>query len=1705
MKTKFLKRVLWLLIPLLTIFTTNAWGAVTALTIPKAWGASDGKSAYTEALGCSNTNCLGSDYSSAPKLKFDGKGDYIIIQIASAPAYVTFNIKGNPGSGSWGGTFKVQESSNGSTYTDAASYTSLSSSSTSKTVSLSSTTRYIKFNFVTKSNGNVGLGGVTIKARTIVTLDKNGGDANGSAVIAYNATAYESFSAATRAGYSCTGYWTATSGGTKVLKSDGTYATSSVSGWLSSSKWSKDAATATLYAQWESAGTSVSLTKAGETNGTFTLSPTGPLTTTSSTASTTVTASPSAGYYLSNLTASNPSTGTATVTGSGNTRTVTYSSGANGSSTITATFSPIWYLKGGFNSWGDTDPLTTYSAGVATVTKTLDAMTKYEFKMYNAQEAAYYKNTGKIITDISGYDYTSGDGANTFLYTGPAGTYTFKFTLEGKLLQVQYPEVVHPAAGYAYFQKQDSWTGFKAYIYTSDDNRMSDWAGSPNVTNTTNICGTTYYYCALTTDFNNVIFRDNSSNQWKAITTTGYSGKYCGDDYSADPQTWKTFGTYSLTFAGNGNTSGSMTDLAGQCPNSNIVLAANAFAKTDHTFTGWIANVNVKNSSGTTITAGTLITDESTIQITQNTILTAQWTHNPELTVSKSSIAFGDKKVSGSYTETFTVSGSYLKGNIGIAVSGTNSAMFTVSSSTLTPSDGSVATTTITVTYSPTTAASHSATITISSTGVSNKTISLTGIGQYQDTFIDMLQNTTGYTEGSPHTETGTYSTPSLSDKAVATSGTCEQQHYHFVGWITAAKYTAGTAISDGDLQTPTSATNATYYAVWAKQAAGGGGSLTETLTGSEIASHFTSSAVAYGDAEKSYTDGDITWAARFNANAGVPWFQLKSDNAVYLKITAPAAITKLDMNVSNTSCSGAGCTMNMSAHGYSGSNISLNTAADGSGTTVAYASPASSYAFSLSPTGSNSTLYLKVSGATRIWSDITVTYSGGVSYEDYKAICCTDWSTPTVGYSSSLAINASEGVTIGSGTTHGAVTYESSDEDVLTVDADGTIHAVGAGTAHITATWAGETISSTTYCEKSANSNDVTVSGIQVTGTTPVNFGQVYQNAVVADKTIAVTGLGLASAITPSLPAGSPFSFSPASLAKDCSGATLTISASTATLGTYNHTLTLTSGAFSTTVTVKMEVIAKPTATFTDALHGLTEDEDGVSLSSYNLTAAQGTPVVFPTLANQTKSAGTCEGEYYIFVGWTESDNNTDPEDHLVTSYTLANGDTKNYYAVWADGAGTATYTKLTSNSFSGSPAKYVLGAEHEGTTYYFSDYDPDNIAYNLSWGTCSSSDAPIQFTLSGTASALVAKDNLNNYLEAPCTTKAFYISGSETSVELKSNGTIYNNGDGCTSYRLRYNYNSGSGGLRWYTSDTGDPAYFYLVGAAGTVHYRTSCCANKVDAPVVTATTVTSTSITLTWPSDDKATGWQIEWNGAGGWVTPSGSCTHTVSGLTPNTTYTWRVRATYEDPVCGADVRSGSTTTNQVYHVTYAKGSGTGTCTAEGSTTDATGYEAGATVTLQENEFTLAGHTFAGWTEDDDDITISSNQFTMPDHDVVITASWTAKMDKYFDRMHDQTDELHGGVEETEGTNEGKYYIPKEGCNYSIPTAVDSNTGDACQTSHYKLQGWIAASHMKGYPDHMTGEIKPGEETYIFPPTGTKTATGATYYAIWAKVTE
>lgn len=336
--------------------------------------------------------------------------------------------------------------------------------------------------------------------------------------------------------------------------------------------------------------------------------------------------------------------------------------------------------------------------------------------------------------------------------------------------------------------------------------------------------------------------------------------------------------------------------------------------------------------------------------------------------------------------------------------------------------------------------------------------------------------------------------------------------------------------------------------------------------------------------------------------------------------------------------------------------------------------------------------------------------------------------------------------------------------------------------------------------------------------------------------------------------------------------------------------------------------------------------------------------------------------------------------------------------------------------------------------------------------------------------------------------------MSATSKTVKLNSDGTIHNTGDN-SAWNLRGN----STNLRWYDGTTGTSAYFYKITAGAAVSYRTSCCTNNVPAPTVIATN-TAYTVTLTWAAVDGATGYEVSWNG-GAFEAATSPCVK--SGLTASTDYIYKVRATYDPLVkCGALVASGNVTTDDVYSVTYSGGTGTGSCSPSGSVAPVS-YEAGATVTLAAtNSFSLTSNTFAAWVVKDaenNDVAVSNNQFTMPASNVTVTATWTAVQDKYYDRMHQSTDASHGGIAD----GNGKYYIVREGCNYTVPSPADDSTGDTdCHTTHFKLLGWIAQSHLKS---DGSGEIKPGAERYIFQGGGTKSATGATYYAIWAIMTE
>ena len=219
-----------------------------------------------------------------------------------------------------------------------------------------------------------------------------------------------------------------------------------------------------------------------------------------------------------------------------------------------------------------------------------------------------------------------------------------------------------------------------------------------------------------------------------------------------------------------------------------------------------------------------------------------------------------------------------------------------------------------------------------------------------------------------------------------------------------------------------------------------------------------------------------------------------------------------------------------------------------------------------------------------------------------------------------------------------------------------------------------------------------------------------------------------------------------------------------------------------------------------------------------------------------------------YFFKGWrtaTLDETNTDPDDYVISAKSTAD---ITYYAVMAVKTVSSpdTYEKLANNSFDAN-ATYVIGGVQGGsggdgsTMMYLSGYSA--VDEDINWGTCTSAPAtyaPVTFKLSGTAAALVAKDNSGNYLAKSTEVKKFAMSSTSTTVYLDTDGAIKTASDG---WRMRYNHNNGSGGLRLYDGTTGQQAYFYKVIDNCTYsNYCTSLPATIELNPAKTYTTLTS-----------------------------------------------------------------------------------------------------------------------------------------------------------------------------------------------------------------------------------------------------------------------
>ena len=95
-----------------------------------------------------------------PAIKFDGTGDYLMININSNPGDLTYYLTGN---GFSGGTFTVEESDLGTTWTTLNTHTSPPNASyTMYTDVPQSTTRFIRFVYTNKVSGNIGLDDVSV-------------------------------------------------------------------------------------------------------------------------------------------------------------------------------------------------------------------------------------------------------------------------------------------------------------------------------------------------------------------------------------------------------------------------------------------------------------------------------------------------------------------------------------------------------------------------------------------------------------------------------------------------------------------------------------------------------------------------------------------------------------------------------------------------------------------------------------------------------------------------------------------------------------------------------------------------------------------------------------------------------------------------------------------------------------------------------------------------------------------------------------------------------------------------------------------------------------------------------------------------------------------------------------------------------------------------------------------------------------------------------------------------------------------------------------------------------------------------------------------------------------------------------------------------------------------------------------------------------
>ncbi len=268
----------------------------------------------------------------------------------------------------------------------------------------------------------------------------------------------------------------------------------------------------------------------------------------------------------------------------------------------------------------------------------------------------------------------------------------------------------------------------------------------------------------------------NGSNQYNCwdqasqtfVTSTSYSS---GPQAPGAPTTSTTF--WIIYQRGNNNaTIASYRDRLGTGYSSNyqtITLPSSTAITNSYTLSGTFSGLNTYDNSSkyvalafngsvlvsatsTTLSTGafsivcptgTSINKVEIRDVNNNSItsLTGSWstttslgsipatsTPTPTILVTEVEVPTMEANVNETATETINVSGTNLTANISLSLSGTDADMFELNTGSLSQSGGTVSNSEITITYKPTAVGTHTATLTVASTGASEVTKTLTGM-----------------------------------------------------------------------------------------------------------------------------------------------------------------------------------------------------------------------------------------------------------------------------------------------------------------------------------------------------------------------------------------------------------------------------------------------------------------------------------------------------------------------------------------------------------------------------------------------------------------------------------------------------------------------------------------------------------------------------------------------------------------------------------------------------------------------------------------------------------------------------------------------------------------------------------------------------------------------------------------------------------------